>query len=1025
MNEPKTPNLGLNKIDRSSPSTTYFDLDKYLDQNWEKVDGFAEQVEEKVEETAAQVSGIQERLDTEKRRSVTLEPGLQIINAERASPFKLEGLKGRTLVNLLGRDGNGESLSGWLTTIQTSLALDTTTKYMGASSIKVTATGSAPANEHYVDHVVVNVKVGSYYVLAAKAKPQNIKTKGQLMAYGMDGANPADFFPESNIASDMDKYTTLTLKFNPKAVTKAMIRLRVLDADGNHIYIQDGQAINFDSLRLYEISASDYAMLETMTPDQMANKYPYVDSVQAVRNPYVIRYGDNLLPPFYNWALPSGASIDSSYNLTYTYTSGTVAYNTVDLPTVPGQTYTLSVNNSVANARNVMNFYDINGTKIDGSIINGTTTPVSAGTNTVTFQAPVGAKTMRMYFYGNPSESGTVSFSNPILVIGNAAKPFNIREDAMLVLQTDLFADSVTGSNADELFEKDGHYFKLAKWKKLLIDSKYSYSLYNSYPGGKCVRLMYDIADRNKNVLPIVIKFNGTYLLAGSPSLYVDQYSRGDWDTGANGEFLGLGVSSADSGWGDSYTPTPEEIKAYFMGYFMYTAGQDPINPGARYNGSGTKVWTPILNKNSQNFVTIVPSTQAPNWLPYQLVYQLATPTFESITSEGRLTFIEGNNQVEVGTGMVLREPAKPIKFDNYDINTGKTKGNATVNAVSKWIALYENGHLKPNGWGVFEGQDNGKAIAIYGHRYNPSAAYSVTYLMKEACPALSFVGFISENEKALLTDLTTNVQQNTASISALQISAVDGGVLKNYVDNKPWQKYKITQDNGSVIQLPHNSNLNSIKTGGQYDCFNAINVPGGVANAWFYIEVLVHSNAPTHVIQRASRLDTHNTPTLYMRTCMDNTWSAWSPDVFQSGVDAKKGIVDAINAMGSSASMNDTWSMLASKIGLIKTGKRFATGQFVIGSNGAGSVNGLAFKPRHITFANATNTPRYIYFGVYSEESPRNNYSLGGTSFFNRIAGLDNGLSVDDKIVPTVDGFNVSGTGITDQRTYNYFATE
>jgi 5-methylthioribose kinase len=38
MNEPKTLNLGLNKIDRSSPSTTYFDLDKYLDQNWEKID---------------------------------------------------------------------------------------------------------------------------------------------------------------------------------------------------------------------------------------------------------------------------------------------------------------------------------------------------------------------------------------------------------------------------------------------------------------------------------------------------------------------------------------------------------------------------------------------------------------------------------------------------------------------------------------------------------------------------------------------------------------------------------------------------------------------------------------------------------------------------------------------------------------------------------------------------------------------------------------------------------------------------
>lgn len=94
MNEPKTPNLGLNKIDRSSPSTTYFDLDKYLDQNWEKVDDFAEQVEEKAEETAAQLGSIQERLDTEKRRSVTLEPGLQVINAERASAFKLEEVEG-------------------------------------------------------------------------------------------------------------------------------------------------------------------------------------------------------------------------------------------------------------------------------------------------------------------------------------------------------------------------------------------------------------------------------------------------------------------------------------------------------------------------------------------------------------------------------------------------------------------------------------------------------------------------------------------------------------------------------------------------------------------------------------------------------------------------------------------------------------------------------------------------------------------------------------------------------------------
>ncbi|MDH2332518.1 hypothetical protein [Paenibacillus polymyxa] len=41
MASEKTPNLGLNQIDRTSPTTTYFDLEKYLDENWRAVDAFA------------------------------------------------------------------------------------------------------------------------------------------------------------------------------------------------------------------------------------------------------------------------------------------------------------------------------------------------------------------------------------------------------------------------------------------------------------------------------------------------------------------------------------------------------------------------------------------------------------------------------------------------------------------------------------------------------------------------------------------------------------------------------------------------------------------------------------------------------------------------------------------------------------------------------------------------------------------------------------------------------------------------
>lgn len=49
--------------------------------------------------------------------------------------------------------------------------------------------------------------------------------------------------------------------------------------------------------------------------------------------------------------------------------------------------------------------------------------------------------------------------------------------------------------------------------------------------------------------------------------------------------------------------------------------------------------------------------------------------------------------------------------------------------------------------------------------------------------------------------------------------------------------------------------------------------------------------------------------------------------EVFQSGVSAKQGVVDAINAMGGSASTSDSWSTLATKIKAINTGKKYATG--------------------------------------------------------------------------------------------------
>lgn len=751
MNEPKTPNLGLNKIDRSSPSTTYFDLDKYLDQNWEKVDEGVGQVEEKAEETATQVSSIQERLDTEKRKSVTLEPGLQIINAERASAFKLEGLKGRTLVNLLGRDGGFEGYCNWGIGA-TSATLDTSTYAQGSlSSLKVTL---ASSNSNISK--AVSTTIGKTYLLLADVK--NVSTTEVFVSI-------STIVNGSKVTGS--QFTTSFTKFTATATTHAIAVVGSGSA---------GQVFNVDNVRLYEISASDDAVLDSITQEQIAVKYPYVDSVQPVKNPYLIRYGENLLPPFYEWSIQGiPHSITSPYEIVRSATDelSNGASLTVKVPVVPGNTYTLNyeIIGDVAKAYINWSWNDKDDNRISWT---------DGNKDTVTAVAPNDAVTADVRVTG--TAPGTFTFKNPMLTLGTTVKPFKPRKDDMLALQTQLYADPLTGTNADEVFEKDGQHFKLAKWKRLALNSNYSYDFYNSYTGGKCVRLVRDIADRNKNVLPIVTKYNGSYLSAGSPSIYVDQYSRGDWDTGANGAFLGIGVSSTDSGWGDSCTPTADEIKAYFMGWVMTTQESWSTAP-VPYNGTGTKGWVRRWINESQgllrtvgtigNWVDMsatptVPTTMSVAFTPYQLLYQLAKPVFEPIKSEGQLTFIEGNSQLGVGTGIVLREKANPRKGADWYIGETFGAGSRLKYAPLRFLNIYRDGNAdfkwaKQNTGSTLQGSE---MLRTVDGNYNPSATYTVTYLMLATSPITPFFGYVSDNEKALLTDLVQDMQQNAASLS-------------------------------------------------------------------------------------------------------------------------------------------------------------------------------------------------------------------------------------------------------------------
>ncbi|WGU94106.1 pyocin knob domain-containing protein [Paenibacillus dendritiformis] len=136
----------------------------------------------------------------------------------------------------------------------------------------------------------------------------------------------------------------------------------------------------------------------------------------------------------------------------------------------------------------------------------------------------------------------------------------------------------------------------------------------------------------------------------------------------------------------------------------------------------------------------------------------------------------------------------------------------------------------------------------------------------------------------------------------------------KSYIDAKPWQRHKVSADDGAAIDIT-NRDLNSIVHTGFYRGTNLGNAPA-LLHGWGYVEVITHAPG-SWVLQKVYDLHADR---FYMRRLTDSGWTAWTQDLFQSGVDAKTRIAGAISAKGVPASANEDFSTLASKIGQIKT---------------------------------------------------------------------------------------------------------
>lgn len=768
--------------------------------------------------TDDQVKGIANRLDTVQRQDVVLNAGMQILNAQRRAAFSLGGIKGRTLVNLAGRTSYVAVNEPSIVTLNVSYNAN----YRNTQTINVDIKNT---NEGYIVYrqsssSSFSATAGKYYVILADIKINSISGSGEIKLGGTAyGAYTVDKTKTAVWQKVCHRFT---------ATSDSPFNLIAGTCYAGGVFA----TANFDikNISFYEVSQSDYDNLRNLSEKELAEKYPYVDSVTPVRNPYAIRYGENLLPPFYEASFKTKESdIIGPYKYVQTAES-TDAWTRLLVTVLPQTDYTLS-------------FSTLNG--------KGKLAVFSADEQTILLNYGQGERTfnsgnvtqLAVYISGLAGDVDTII--NPMLNLGRTAKPFKPREDAMLALQTDLYADPLTGANADEVFEKDGQYFKLANWKKVVLDGSLGWGFTSYYPGFRGVRYLHN----STNLLErraLGVKFDGKIIPDYQSVQAPDKQT-------VDGLHTYVWISNADSGWGDmnrqqmfdsvvagrtsyqltpaygvvisvtnvlingvpnsnwglsgstvtlevaptagshvtvnyvsGYIPTIEEIKAYFMGWKMGN-NNDPTFPA--WNGTGTKVWYKLYNGVGPKHpyavgapiidgtvtATVPTMMNDMGYTPYQLVYQLKSPVVEPVVSEGMLTLNEGDNQIEVGTGIVLRESTKPY---GGAITGGLVVVNYKYADVDTWlkyplksfVGVYRNGMLDPV-WDIKPAGNAGRGLnfaQIPPDKFDPSAAYSVTYLMLDTSPIVPFNGSYAANEKAMLQELTDSVQQNAVAVSAL-----------------------------------------------------------------------------------------------------------------------------------------------------------------------------------------------------------------------------------------------------------------
>ncbi|MDA1828533.1 BppU family phage baseplate upper protein [Bacillus cereus group sp. BY25LC] len=506
---------------------------------------------------------------------------------------------------------------------------------------------------------------------------------------------------------------------------------------------------------LYEVDQATYNKINVdpeYSGQKLLDKFLYVQGVQHL-NPVVTVEGGNLLPPFTEWqTIHKNNTILSPYKIEVN-PDGNYQACRHRVSIIPGLKYTLQRDTK----EGVMyaSFYNEKNEMIFGGLLN-------PNEKVKTFVAPINSIYVLVSWDNGPNATTRMSLENPMLYLGDALKPFVPRNPSYLYTNTVLAGRN--GVN-DVLYQEDGQWKVLRKWERdIVLDGNANWDSavadFNSYKMVKALKV-----SSSKALNAILLKNDTTPLTYASASVASNRF---DFDSNGN---LYISVSDIDTGFGETYNPVADEVKAYFNGWKVKTsdANGKPI------------AWKSVVDDKDAPTQTLayVKANRAPNYTPYKLTYQLATPRVEIVQVEGDFA-VSGTTQVTVDSGVVVREKVTPVKQIEasgsfYQINRNGLPNSFTKKRLLKFLTVYKNGVIDSK-WNfvITSSVDNGLVKAtILENDFDPTAEYTVTYLVQDkhlfTINAVDVKATYNQSIRSTVDEVTVKQSDAATSISILQ----------------------------------------------------------------------------------------------------------------------------------------------------------------------------------------------------------------------------------------------------------------